>query len=82
MLAVPAVPIVEDHVYSGRILRQILHAKQLHDGRALTAPVSRIELPNAQQLGRLASPRRLANGAPDHRWKVVEVWHRIPMVRK
>jgi hypothetical protein len=75
MLAVPSVSVVEDHVHALRFLGKIIHAKELHDGGALAALASRIELANAQKLGGLAASARLPDGAADHCWKPVEVRH-------
>jgi hypothetical protein len=75
MLAVPSVSVVKDHVHARRILGQVIDPEQLHHRRALSAATARIELPNAQQLRRLASAAWLTNGRANHGWKTVEVCH-------
>jgi hypothetical protein len=79
VLAVPPVPVVKDHVHARRILGQIIDAKELHHGGAFAAATSRIELPDAQQLRRLAARSRLVNGRANHGWKAVEVCHGKPL---
>jgi hypothetical protein len=79
VLAVPAVPIVEDHVYARRVLRQIIDAKELHDRGAFAAATARIELPDTQQLGGRTPTAGLAHCAADLGWKAVEVLHRKPL---
>lgn len=75
VLAVPAVPVVKDHVHTRGVLRQIVDAKELHDRSAFAAPAARIETSNAEELSRVAAGARLPNGASNHGWKAVEVWH-------
>jgi hypothetical protein len=82
VLAVPSVPVVENHVHARRVLRQIIHAKELHHGCALTASASWIELADAQKLRWLASLSGLPNCGVDHGWKPVEVWHANSLLRK
>lgn len=76
MLAIPAVPIVKDHVHARRILRQIIHSKKLQYGGAFSAFAARIELANAHELRRLSHPHTIPNGRSHHCWKSVEVSHR------
>ena len=76
VLAIPAVPVVKDHVHAGRILRQIIHSEELHYGRTFAAPAARIELADAHELRRSPPHTGLPNYASNHGWKAVEVTHR------
>ena len=75
VLAIPAVPVVKDHVHARRIFRQIIHSEELHYGRAFTTLAARIELANAHEHRRFSLLSWLPNGTTDHRWKAVEVSH-------
>ncbi|HEY8793553.1 MAG TPA: hypothetical protein VIM15_01300 [Gemmatimonadaceae bacterium] len=67
--------VMENHVHALSFLRKIVHAKELHDGGALAAFASRIELTNSQKFGGLAPRSWLPDGAANHCWKAVEVRH-------
>lgn len=75
MLAIPAVPVVEDHVHSRGVLRQVIDTKELHHRGAFAAPALRIKTANAEELSGLAAGAWLPHGAPNHGRKSVEVLH-------
>ena len=75
VLAIPAVPVVKDHVHAGRIFRQIIHSEELHYGRACTTLAARIEFANAHEHRRFFPRSGLPNGSTNHRWKAVEMRH-------
>jgi hypothetical protein len=76
VLAIPAVPVVKDHVHARRIFRQIIHSEELHYGRTFPTLAARIELANAHEHCRLFRRSGLPNGTTNHRWKAVDVSHR------
>ena len=82
VLAIPAVPVVKDHVHAGRIFRQIIHSEELHYGRACPTLAARIELANAHEHRRFFPRSWLPNGCANHRWKAVEVSHCKPLPAK
>jgi hypothetical protein len=75
VLAIPAVPVVKDHVHAGRIFRQIIHSEELHYGRTCTTLAARIELANAHEHCGFLARSGLSNDTTDHRWKAVDVSH-------
>ena len=75
MLAVPAVPVVEDHVHPRGVLREVIDTKKLHHGGAVAAPALRIETANAEELRGFAAGSWLPHGASNHGGKAVEVLH-------
>ena len=75
VLAIPAVPVVKDHVHARRIFRQVIHSEELHYGRACTTLAARIELADTHEHRWFFPCSGLPNGSTNHRWKAVEVSH-------